>query len=269
VLGTHLTITLRNSLCYYAYMTYTVHKLAELAGISVRTLHYYDETGLLKPAFIEKNGYRAYGGKELLKLQQILFFRELEFPLEDIKSILTAPDFDIAEALRDHRKLILLKRKRLDGLIRTINSTITSITKKTKMDDKQLYGSFSKKEMEELAKEAKQKWGTTDAYKQSAERVAKMSKGDLARIQKEGDELLAEIATHIGEDPGSPPVQELIGRHYGALRAFYEPNVKLYRGLANMYIADPRFVAYYEKRGAGLAEFMHAAMLRYCDAMEK
>jgi DNA-binding transcriptional MerR regulator len=110
-------------------MPYSVNQLAELAGVTVRTLHHYDAVGLLRPARGTRNGYRQYGNAELLRLQQILFFREIDLPLEEIKGILDRPGFDLAHALRDHRELIARKRKRLDSLLTTIDQTIAKLTK--------------------------------------------------------------------------------------------------------------------------------------------
>lgn len=250
-------------------MSYTVNKLAKLAGVSVRTLHHYDAVGLLKPARAEKNGYRLYGDAELLRLQQIMFFRELDFPLDEIRRVLARPDFDMRAALRDQRKLIELKKKRLDGLIGTIDRTVKRLNRTIAMDDKELYDDFSTGEMDAYAKEAKERWGTTEAWRQSQERYKKMTKADLARIKDEADKLMKEIAAHREKGPASAAVQALIARHYDALRTWYEPNLSMYRGLGDMYVADPRFAAYYEKYAPGLAQFMRDAMHAYCDNQEK
>jgi DNA-binding transcriptional MerR regulator len=246
-------------------MSYTVQQLATLAGVSVRTLHHYDQVGLLKPARVKNNGYRFYEEAELLRLQQILFFRELDFPLEDIKKIITSPSFNMEEALRDQRKLIGMKKDRLSLLVKTIDKTIKKINKQTNMEDQELYGNFSKEEMEKYNEEAKEKWGHTEAYKQSTERVKKMGKDGLNKVLKESGELTLEIAEAMkdGAKPESDKTQKLIARHYAGLRAFYEPNPEMYRGLAEMYVADPRFKANYEKVAEGLAEYLRDGMLYY------
>jgi DNA-binding transcriptional MerR regulator len=251
-------------------MTYTVKQLADLAGISVRTLHFYDQAGILKPARTEANGYRYYEEKELLKLQQILFFRELDFPVREIKRIISSPYFDMNSALRDQRKLIELKKNRLNRLMKTIDQTIQKINQEKNMEDKDLYGNFSKEEMDRYTEEARQKWGNTDAFKQSQERVKKMGKAGLNQVLKESGLLTQEIAECMkkGEDPKSARVQALIARHYDGLRAFYEPNFQIYRGLAGAYIGDERFKANYEKVAEGLAQYMHDAMIHYCDTHE-
>ncbi|MFA6520861.1 MAG: TipAS antibiotic-recognition domain-containing protein [Candidatus Gracilibacteria bacterium] len=119
------------------------------------------------------------------------------------------------------------------------------------------------------ADEAKKRWGGTEAYKQSEQRIKKMTEADFARIQKESDDLMKEIVAHMSEGAASAKIQELINRHFENLRHFYEPNLELYRGLANMYVEDARFAAYFEKYAKGLAAFMREAMVVYCDGKEK
>lgn len=251
-------------------MSYSVQQLATLAGVSVRTLHYYDEINLLKPARIATNGYRHYSETELLRLQQIMFFRELDFSLDNIQKILSSPQFDMRMALQEQKNLIKLKRYRLDRLITTIDKTIKKINKEINMQDQELYGNFSKAEMDKYTEEAKQRWGHTDAFRQSQERVKKMGKAGLNKVLKEAGELTLEIAAAMKEglDPISEAVQKLIARHYDGLRAFYEPNLEMYKGLATMYVDDPRFKANYEKVAVGLAEFMRDGMLFFAQMNE-
>lgn len=249
-------------------MSYTVQQLATLAGVSARTLHYYDEVGLLQPAGIRRNGYRYYEEKELLLLQQILFFRELDFSIDEIKRILSSPSFDMTRALQHHRRLIELKKNRLNRLLKTIDTTINTIHHTTHMDEKQLYNNFNQDEINQYAAEAKERWGHTDAYRQSQERTKNWTKEDYARIKHDADTWMKHFATHMKHKPDSDVVQELIDQHYNALRTFYEPNLELYRGLAEMYISDERFTSYYERYAVGLAQFMHDAMIAYCDNHE-
>jgi DNA-binding transcriptional MerR regulator len=250
---------------YDAIMPYTIKQLAKLAGISVRTLHHYDEVGLLKPARAEKNGYRQYDDNDLMRLQQILFFRELEFPLEEVGRIMASPDFDMRAALREHRKLIEMKKKRLTGLITTIDKTIKRLDNEITMKDEELYCTFTKDEMEKYAEEARQRWGHTEAFRQSQERTKKFTKEDWKRF-KEGAEIFGKkLASMMGRDPKGPEFQELVDQHYNALRTFYEPNLELYRGLADLYVNDPRFTAYYEKFAPGLAAFLREGMIAYCE----
>ena len=252
-------------------MQYTVNKLAKLAGVSVRTLHYYDEVGLLKPSKIQKNGYRVYEERELLALQQILFFRELDFPVEEIKKIMSSPAFDMRRALRDHRVMIELKKKRLAGLIKTIDKTIQKLDHETPMNDQDMqdaFDTFGEDTVKKYAEEVKQRWGHTDAYKQSMERYSKMTKADYEKYKKDADIFMKKVAETADKGATSPEFQQLIAQHFDALRTWYEPNFEMYRGLAKMYVDDPRFTAYYEKYKPGLAKIFSEAMLYYADKNE-
>ncbi|MCC7522951.1 MerR family transcriptional regulator [Candidatus Uhrbacteria bacterium] len=252
-------------------MTYTVNQLAKLAGISVRTLHYYDQIGLFKPASLRKNGYREYGEKELLVLQQILFFRELDFPVEEIKRIMSSPSFDMRLALRDHRAMIELKKKRLNRLIKTIDKTLHKLENNISMNEqdlKETYDTFGEDTVKKYAEEVKQRWGNTEAYKQSMERYAKTSKEDLEKYKKDADIFMKAVAEVADQGPLSVAMQEKIAQHFDALRTWYEPNFEMYRGLAKMYVDDPRFEAYYEKYKPGLAKIFSEAMLYYADQNE-
>lgn len=244
-------------------MQYNINQLAKIAEVSVRTLHHYDDIGLLTSSRNTRNQYRIYEEKDLLKLQQILFFRELDFKLEDIKKILENPKFDIANALNDHKQMILLKRRRLNELLKTIDKTINKVTNKKYMKDEELYGGFTKEEMEKYQEEAKEKWGDTEAYKQSTERVKKMGKDGLNKVLEESGKLTIEIADAMkkGLSPESIEVQKLIAKHYEGLRVFYEPTKEIYAGLAKMYVEDKRFKKNYENVAQGLAQFMQYGML--------
>ncbi len=246
-------------------MSYTVNQLAKLANISVRTLHHYDEIGLLRSLRNTSNQYRIYEEVDLLKLQQILFFRELDFKLEEIKVILQNTNFDITKALKDHKQMIIVKRKRLDALVETIDKTINKVTKKKYMKDEELYDSFTKEEMEELATEAKERWGHTSQYKESEEKMRKMTKEEMDVIKKEGDEILKKGALLVDKDVQSKEVQDFIQEHYNHLSNFYTPNPEMYKGLAEMYIGDTRFKSHFEKYHSKLPQFMHDAMVVFAD----
>ena len=249
--------------------TYNVQQLATLAKVTVRTLHHYDEIGLLKPSRNETNSYRQYNEDDLLKLQQIMFFRELEFPLTQIKEILESESFAVEKALQEHRKLIELKKKRMNSLLKTINKTIKKITKENTMQDDELYEGFSKEEQEAWNKEAKERWGNTMQYKQSVGKYESLTKEEKLKMKKDGEELMDEIVANMDKGVDSPEVQELVQRHYDSLRFFYEPNLEMYRNLADMYVGyqdDKRFRAYFEKHHKDLPEFMRDAIYAYCDA---
>ncbi len=249
-------------------MGYTINKLAKLAGVSVRTLHYYDEIGLLKPSFIKNNGYRYYEDKELIKLQQILFFRELEFPLEDIKKILSSPHFNRVEVLRQQRSLLKLKRERIDKLLITIDKAINSDLQKIggeSMNTDDLFAAFGDEELVKNMKEAKVRWGNTDAYKQSMRKVKGWTKKDYERIKKEGEEFTKKLADAMDKEINSREVQELIKQHHQGIEYFYDCSIEMYRNLGEMYVSDPRFAKYYNKFRPGLAVWLRDAINYYCD----
>ncbi len=253
-------------------MPYTVNALAKLAGVSVRTLHYYDEVGLLKPSAIQKNGYRVYEERELLLLQQILFFRELDFPVDEIKRVLTAKSFDLGQALRDHRTMIELKKKRLSGLLKTIDTTLQKLERGTSMDDqdmKELYETFGEDTIKNYADEVKQKWGNTEAYKQSMERASKMTKADYEKYKQDSDAFMKKVAATMDKGATSAEFQALIAEHFKSLSTWYEPNFEMYRGLAKTYVEDPRFTKYYEKYRVGLAKVFSDGMLYFVEKNEE
>ncbi len=250
-------------------MSYTVQQLATMASISVRTLHYYDEIGLLHPSSVAKNGYRHYEDKELVRLQHILFFRELDFPLEEIKQMLDRPTFQIIEALRDQKKLMQLKRKRMDGLIQSIEKTIMMMQTHTPLQNEELYDAFKDNEVKQYQAEVKQRWGNTDAYTQSMARVSKMTKQEMEKLKANGKALTQRLADAMDKVPGHPDVQILIAEHYNGIQLFYECPPTMYRTLGQMYVDDPRFTAYYDKFRPGLAVFVRDAITHYCNEREK
>ncbi len=249
-------------------MTYTVQQLADLAGVSVRTLHHYDEIGLLSPGR-ESNGYRSYGEPELLRLQQILLYRELEFPLDEIAELLDKPGFHMPAALKKHREQIEKKQQRLSGLIATIDKTLGKLSGKNEMTDDELFEAFWHKHETEYAAEAEQRWGHTDAYKQSKERTKHLTKEDYKRMAKDGDTFMKTLAKCIDAGPADAKTQDLIAKHYKSLETFYDPSPELYRGLGEMYVNDPRFRAYYEKYDPRMPEFMRDAMNIYSRTLTK
>ena len=245
-------------------MPYKINELAKLAGVSVRTLHYYDQIGLLKPSGVSPNGYRYYEKRELLKLQQILFYRELGMPLNKIKDLLAAPDFDIKQALAEHKRLINIKRKRLDQMIITINKTINHMNKRKKLSDQELYDPFRDNDVKQYQAEAKLRWGRTDAYKQSMARVKKMTKAEMEKMKADGKKLTQQLADSMALGAASQEVQALIAEHYRGIQFFYDCPLEMYANLGRMYVADKRFSAYYERFRPGLAAFMRDAIDIYC-----
>lgn len=250
-------------------MMYTVKQLAKVAGVTVRTLHYYDEIGLLKPSFTKGNGYRSYGEKELVKLQQILFFRELEFPLDDIVQMVNTPEYDTLEALADQRKLLEMKRGRLDGLLDTIDKTIKKMKEGEMMDNEDLFASFTDGQIEQYKGEIKAKWGNTNAYKQSVDRTKQWTKEDFERIKDEGQAITLSLSKLMDKGVASAEVQEQIERHFQHINQFYDCSYEMYRALGNMYSEDQRFADNYNTVAPHLAEFTRDAIAYYCSLHKK
>jgi MerR family transcriptional regulator, thiopeptide resistance regulator len=190
-------------------MVYTVKKLADLAGVSVRTLHYYDELGLLRPQSRSTGGYRYYGGAEVVRLQQIMFFRELGFSLEEIQRIVSRPDFDVLAALESHRALLRKKKDRLTELLATVEKTLKNLKGEVRMSIKEYYEGFSNEQIEKYRQEVRQRWGEK-TLKDSEERVIKMGKARFAELQAEGGKIFQSITDNMAAGVDSPEVQKQV-----------------------------------------------------------
>lgn len=251
-------------------MTYTVKQLAKIAGVSVRTLHYYDEIGLLKPSFIKENGYRYYEEKELLKLQQILFFKELEFSLADIVRIITDPKFNTSEALVDQKKFLEIKKAKIINLLDIIDVTINTLKGGVNiMNNNNTSIADIQNQIDEYKREAKKRWGHTDAYKQSEDRTKHWTKDDYKQLTENGKKFTQELADTMDKGFDSPEFQALIEKHYKGIETFFDCSSEVYRSIAESYVSDPRFKAFYNKFKPGLAEFMQKAINYYCDLQQK
>ncbi len=244
-------------------MLYTIRQLSTLAGISVRTLHYYDDIGLLTPSFVRPNGYRIYEEKEVRKLQQILLFRELEFPLDQIRDMMTSKTFDVKQALKDQCRLLELKKAKIQRLINVVEGRLKG---GDSMTDKNQFGVFTDTTLEEFKEEARKRWGNTDAYKQSAERTKHWTKADYDRIAEDGTKFTEALSKLMDRGIADEKVQHMIQKHYDGIKVFYDCPIEMYRNLGAMYVEDPRFRAYYEKFRKGMAEFMKNAIAYYCDS---
>ncbi len=246
---------------------YTVKQLADLAGISVRTLHYYDTIGLFKPSVVGGNGYRYYDDAAVIRLQQVLFFRELGFSLDAITTILDQTDFDVLDALHTHRAALRDKVKRLNDLIRTIDSTILHLTGEMTMSDQQLFAGFTPDEEQRYAQEARERWGAEEVDA-SYKRWNSYTQHKKDQILAEGGAIYAELVSHMGEGATSPAVQDLIARWHQHMRYFYEPSVERLRGLGQLYVDHPDFAANFRAMHPDLPEFMRDVITVYCDRLE-
>jgi len=240
-----------------------------MAGITVRTLHYYDEIGLLRPAQVSPAGYRLYADADLARLQQILFFRELGFSLQEIKAVLDSPHFDPREALRQHKQALLQKQERLTRLIQTVDRTLEMLEGDRQMnrnDWKELFDGFDPGEYEE---EARQRWGGSREFEESIERTRRYTKEDWKAIQAEAAEIYQNLAARMNRQPDDPEVQEWTGRwHQHINRWYYTCSPEIFRCLGEVYAADERFTKNIDKVKPGLAAFMKEAMAIYADRLE-
>ncbi|MCU9614622.1 MerR family transcriptional regulator [Caldibacillus lycopersici] len=249
-------------------MEYTIQKLASLAGISTRTLRYYDEIGILKPGRISSSGYRIYGQNEVNLLQQIMFYRELGVNLEQIKEIVTNPNFDPTLALKEHRERLLAKRQQIDVLLENVDKTIANTERRIDMTDQEKFTGFKKQLIKEneqkYGKEIREKYGD-DTVDASNAKLMNMSKEDykaVTALSEQVNETLAE-ALQTG-DPAGSLAQKAADLHKQWLCYYWtEYSKEAHAGLAQMYVDDARFKAYYDKVQPGAAEFLRDAIHIY------
>lgn len=244
-------------------MAYTVNKLAKLSGVSVRTLHFYDEIGLLKPDFYGENNYRYYKEEQLLLLQQILFYRELGVPLNEIQRIIQSSDFDKIDALNSHKLILKNEIDRKTLLINTIDKTISHLKGKIKMSDIEMYEGFDLGKQQEYEKYLVDT-GTVsqEELDKSWENAKGWKKKDWETFQKEADFINQELVKAIQKDlsPSSLEVQGLIQKHYDWVKHFWSPTQKSYIGLSQMYLNHSDFRDFYTAYHPKLLEYLTKAM---------
>jgi MerR family transcriptional regulator, thiopeptide resistance regulator len=247
---------------------FTVRQISKLAGVTPRTLHHYDEIGLLKPASVGENGYRYYGEESLLRLQQILFYRELGFPLEDIKKIMGRRDFDVVGALYGHKEALQNQVTRLNRLIHTVDNTINHLKGNIIMSEKGLFEGFSEQEQEQYAAEAGQLYDP-ETVRESNRRWKAYSAAKKESILAEGKAIYADMIATIPKGAASPEVQAIVDRWRIHMDYFWTPNLDQLLALANGYNDDPRFKANFDKMHPQLAEFMREAVKIYVSNQKK
>lgn len=234
----------------------TVHEVSQISGVSVRTLHHYDAIGLLRPTAVTEAGYRLYDDTALARLQSILLFRELAFPLKEIKRIMDDPQFDQATALEQQIRLLELQQERLSRLIDLARETMK--TGVTHMD----FTAFDNSKLEQYAAEVKERWGNTAAYQESAQRPAAEQKdaaaGLMAQFARMGRLRTGDPAGQEAQD-AVWELQQFITKH------FYTCTPEILSGLGQMYTADDRFRASIDAAGGeGTADFAGKAITVYC-----
>ncbi|HEY5506161.1 MAG TPA: MerR family transcriptional regulator [Coriobacteriia bacterium] len=245
-------------------MGLTVGEVARLASVSVRTLHHYDELGLLTPSQHTEAGYRVYTDADLATLQQILFFKELGFGLADISRIMHDPTFDRLEALRMQRRMLSDKAAQLDLMVEAVDAAIDATEGGVVMDRDDMFEAFGDFDPKEYEKEAEERWGNTESYKESARRTKRYTKEDWIEVRKETEAVNEALAALM--DAGVPAddaraMDQAEQHRLNIDKRFYPVSYEMHVGLAEMYIADPRFAANYEKIRVGLAQYIHDAIL--------
>lgn len=254
-------------------MEYTVQKLGALAGISTRTLRYYDEFGILKPARINSSGYRIYGQAEVDRLQQILFYRELGLSLEGIRDIVTSPSFDGARALREHHDKLLQRRQQLDRLIANVEQTLAHTEGRITMSNDEKFVGFKQKLIDDneqkYGQEIREKYGE-DAVEKSNRKLKNMTEEQYAAIQQLEADMFASLEQAMEDgDSAGELAQKAADLHRQWLSFYWDTYTKeAHAGVAQMYVDDERFTAYYDKRRPGLAGFLRDAVHVYTGAKQ-
>lgn len=252
--------------------SYSVKKLAQLAGVSVRTLHHYDRLGLLKPSFRTEARYRLYGHNELIRLQQILFYKELDFSLDEIRALLEDPSFDVLTALESHKQALKARQNRLTLLLVTIDKTISTLTgNRVMMTDEELYEGFPKEKAQAYRTEAIAKYGA-QVVDESEAKLRQIGKPAFAQLKAEQQEIGQTLATMINLDPASDVVQQQIARHYANIRCFWGESVcksknmaEAYKGLAKLYTDELRYTSQNGQENPDYAAFLSKAMHYFAD----
>ncbi|GGX68267.1 MerR family transcriptional regulator [Saccharospirillum salsuginis] len=246
---------------------YSIGKLAVMAGVTRRTLHFYDRIGLLPAGRDPNNGYRRYSGADALRLQQIMLYRELDVPVAEIKDLLDAPNHSTLQALERHRERLLADHDRLGRLLRTVETTLESIQRGTPMTSPSLFDGFSPEKQEAYAQEAAERWDA-DLVKASNQRWNNLSEQERQAILDEGNAIYRDMADLIECAVTDAAVQAVVQRWHQHLQHFYQPSRDMLRGLADLCVNDGRFTDNIDRFGAGLAEFMNEAIHCYCDRLE-
>lgn len=240
-------------------MNMHIREFADLTGVSVRTLHYYDEIGLLKPASVDKaTGYRYYDDQSLMQMQQILFYRELDFSLKDIRQILTSPNYDKRQALAQQKKLLKLKKERLERLISAVDNA---------MNGEITMNAFRNDEINQYRDEVKQRWGHTKAYAEHEANNKNQSQDAQAAKAAQLDAVFALFAQCMagGNKADSDAAMALAGKLQDCITAnYYTCTKQILAGLGQMYTADERFRQNIDRHGEGTAQFVSDAIANYC-----
>jgi DNA-binding transcriptional MerR regulator len=245
-------------------MAYSVKELADLAGVSTRTLHYYDEIGLLPPSAVGSNGYRKYDMQAVIQLQQILFYKELGLSLKEIKTMLDTPDFDLLTTLNAHKTDLERKAGRILELLDTVENTIKHLKGELSMSDADLFKGFDEAQQEEYEKEVVERWGADNpANIQSKQRWGSYSDERKVEILGEMQAITLGLVEHIEKGPDDPAVQELVARQHRWVNFFWDCGYEQFEALGKGYATDPKFSEMYQGYHPDLPEFLYKAIQVY------
>jgi len=247
---------------------YTVKELARLAGITPRTLHYYDEIGLLKPSQTGDNGYRYYGEEAVLRLQQILLYRQMELPLEDIRQLMGRRDFDILSALEHHKRDMHKKIEQMQTMVETVDNTILFLKGKMDMDTSQIFKGFSKEEEEAYAREAEQMYDP-ETVRKSNKLWKSYSEDEKERILNEASQIYKDMISAMPAGAESSAAQVCVKRWRKNMDHFWTPNLEQLVGLSDLYNNDPRFKKNFDQMDPRLAEFFKEAVKIYVEKQKE
>ncbi|AEY90792.1 MerR-family transcriptional regulator [Streptomyces hygroscopicus subsp. jinggangensis 5008] len=249
-------------------MSYSVGQVAGFAGVTVRTLHHYDEIGLLVPSERTYAGHRRYSDTDLDRLQQILFYRELGFPLDEVAALLDDPDADPRTHLRRQHDLLTARIEKLQKMAAAVEHALEARTMGIDLTPEERFEVFGDKDPEQYAEEAERRWGGTEAYAESQRRAATYTKEDWKRIQAEVDDWGERYAALVaaGEQPAGEAAMDLAEEHRRHIgRYYFEVPYEMHRCFAEMYVSDERFKAFYDSMRPGLAEHLRDAILANAD----
>jgi len=239
----------------------SIKNTSALTGLSIRALRYYDEIGLLKPPVVTDAGYRFYDDEAISRLMQILFFKELGFPLKEIVKMMNNPDYNREEMLEKHKNLLILKKNHIDRLIELTEQTLGGEEMSTINKSLQEYENAKK----QYSAEVEQKWGKTKAYQQSVQQHAGYTDKEKSDMMDEAEKIFKEFAKNIGEDSADYKVQNLVNRWQEHITRYsYDCTKETLQGLALMYVEDERFKTNLDKYGEGTAKLMSDAIIVYC-----
>ncbi|MFG2344032.1 MerR family transcriptional regulator [Streptomyces phaeochromogenes] len=244
-------------------MSYSVGQVAGFAGVTVRTLHHYDEIGLLVPSERSHAGHRRYGDEDLDRLQQILFYRELGFPLDEVAALLDDPETDPRAHLRRQHELLTVRIEKLQKMAAAVEHAMEARTMGINLTPEEKFEVFGDKDPDEHAEEAERRWGGTETYAESQRRAARYTKDDWKRMQAEvaswGERY--DTLMEAGEPATGERAMDMAEEHRQHISHwFYDCSYEIHRGLGEMYVSDERFKEFYDSMRPGLAEHLRAAI---------